>query len=94
MVEDGENGWRLRLSKSVLSQNVSSCDISQIETDIKDPSSDNVQDRNDNNISKYHSDPTMYGGVIAIGVSAINIFSLKPLSKLFKPPKYLSFISY
>jgi hypothetical protein len=36
----------------------------------------------------------MYGGVIAIGVSAINIFSLKPLSKLFKPPKYLSFISY
>jgi hypothetical protein len=35
----------------------------------------------ENNISEYRSDPTVEGGVIAIGCSAINM-SLQPLSKL------------
>jgi hypothetical protein len=34
------------------------------------------------NISKYRFDPTMEGGVIAVGCSAINMSSLQPLSKL------------
>jgi hypothetical protein len=50
-------------------------DISQSETDIEDPSSENVQDMVENNLSKYHSDPIMKGGVIAIRVSAIIVFS-------------------
>jgi hypothetical protein len=37
---------------------------------------ENVQHMEINNISKYHSDPTVKGGVIAIGVSAINMSSL------------------
>jgi hypothetical protein len=35
-----------------------------------------------NNISKYCSDLTMEGGIIAIGFSAINMSSLQPLPKL------------
>jgi hypothetical protein len=88
MVEDGENGWRLRLSKSVLSQNVSSCDISQIETDIEDPSSDNVHDMEKNNISKYRSNQTVENGVIVVVISAINVSSLCLLSSLV--PSFLS----
>ena len=52
---------------------------------------ENVQHMEINNISKYRSDPTVKGGVIAIGVSAINMSSLQPFSK---PPQYLSFITY
>jgi hypothetical protein len=57
MVNGGENGWRLRMSRSVFSQKVSSCDISHTGTDIDDPSGDNVQDMEENNIFKYCSDP-------------------------------------
>jgi hypothetical protein len=75
------------------SQNLSSHDISQTETDIEDPSGVNVQDMEENNISKYRSDPMVEVGVIAVGVSTINMSSLQPLSKVFKPPKYLLFLS-
>jgi hypothetical protein len=93
-VDGGENSWRLRLFRSVFFQKFSSRNISQTETDIEDPSSENVQDMEEKNISKYCFDPTMEGRVIAVGVSAINMSSLQPLSKLSKPPKYLSFITY
>jgi len=66
----------------------------QTETDVEDPSSENVQDMEENNISKYRSDPTVEGGFIVIEVYAINMSSLQPLSKLSKPPKYLSFITH
>jgi len=36
----------------------------------------------ENIIYKYRSDPTVEGGVIAVGVYAINMSSLQPLSKL------------
>jgi hypothetical protein len=36
----------------------------------------------ENNISEYRTDPTVKGGVIAVGWSAINMSSLQPLSKL------------
>jgi hypothetical protein len=36
----------------------------------------------ENNISKYCSNPTVKGGVIAVGFSAINISSLQPLFQL------------
>jgi hypothetical protein len=36
----------------------------------------------ENNISKYFSNPTIEGGVIAVGFSAINTSSLQPLSQL------------
>jgi hypothetical protein len=36
----------------------------------------------ENNISKYCYDPTVEGGVIAVGFSAINMSSLQPLSQL------------
>ena len=45
-------------------------------TDIKDPPSETVQDMEDNNISKYCSNPTVEGGVITIRFSAINMSSL------------------
>jgi len=57
------------------SQKFSSRDMSQTEMDIEDPSSENVQDMEKNNISKYCFDPTVEGGVIAVGVFAINVFS-------------------
>jgi len=60
----------------------SSLDISQMGTDIENPSSENVHDMDENNISEYRSDPTVEGGVIAVGCSAINMSSLQPLSKL------------
>jgi hypothetical protein len=52
-----------------------------METDIGNPSSENVHDMEENNISKYRFDPMVEGGVIAIGCSAINMSSLQPLSK-------------
>jgi hypothetical protein len=54
-------------------------DISQTETHIENPSGENVHDMDENNISKYRSDPTVEGRVIAIGYSAINMSSLQPL---------------
>ena len=51
-------------------------------TNIENPSSENVHDMDANNIFEYHSDPTVEGGVIAVGCSAINMSSLQPLSKL------------
>jgi hypothetical protein len=78
----GENSQRQRLSRSVFSQNFSSRDISQTGTDREDPSSEIVHDMEENNISKYHFDPTMEGGVIGVGFYAINMSSLQPLSKL------------
>jgi hypothetical protein len=50
--------------------------------DIQDPSSENVHYMEENNISEYRSDPTVEGGVIAIGFSTINMSSLQPLPKL------------
>ena len=50
-----------------------------METDIENPSGENVHDMDENNISKYRSDPTVEGRVIAIGYSAINMSSLQPL---------------
>jgi len=44
--------------------------------------SENVQDMEENNISKYHSNPTVKSGVITVGISAINISSLCILSSL------------
>jgi hypothetical protein len=76
------------------SQKCSSHDICQTKTDIEDPFNENVQDMEENDISKYHFDPTVKNGVIVVGVSVIHMSSLQPLSKLSKPPKNLSFITY
>jgi len=81
-VDEGENRQQRRLSRSVFSQIFSSLDISQMGIDIENPSGDNVHDMNENNISKYRYEPTVKGGVIAVGCSAINMSSLQPLSKL------------
>jgi len=82
-VAGGENSRRQRLSRSVFSQKFSSREISQIRTDIEDASSDNVQHyMEENNISDYRCDPTVEGGVIVVRLSAINMSSLQPLSKL------------
>jgi hypothetical protein len=62
-MDGGENGWRLRLSKSVFSQKRFSYDVSQTGTYIDDPSNENVHDMEENNISKYRSHPTVEGGV-------------------------------
>jgi len=75
------------VQKCIFSE-VSYCDISQTGTAIEDPSSYNVQDIDANNISKYHSDPTVEGGVIGVRISAINISSLCLLSSLV--PSFLS----
>jgi hypothetical protein len=75
-VDGGENSWQLRLFRSVFFQKFSCRNISQTKTDIEDRYSENVQDMEEKNISKYCSDPTMEGGVIAVGVSAINMSSL------------------
>jgi hypothetical protein len=76
------------------SHKFSSHDISQTESEIEDPSGANVQDMEENIISKYRSDPMVEVGVIAVGVSTINMSSLQPFSKVSKPPKYLFFITY
>jgi hypothetical protein len=81
-VAEGENRQQRRLSRSVFSQILSSLDISQTGTDIENPSGANVHDMDENNISEYHSDPTVEGGVIAVRCSVINMSSLQPLSKL------------
>jgi len=81
-VAEGEHIQQRRLSRSVFSQIFSSLDISQTGTDIENPSSENVHDMDENNISEYRSDQTVEGGVIAVGCSAINMSSLEPLSKL------------
>ena len=75
-MDEGENRQERRLSRSVFSQMFSSLDISQMGTDIENPSSENVHDMDENNISEYRSDPTVEGGVIAVGCSAINMSSL------------------
>ena len=49
---------------------------------IENPYGKNVHDMDENNISEYRADPTVKGGVIAVGWSAINMSSLQPLSKL------------
>jgi hypothetical protein len=69
-VAEGENRQQRRLSRSVFSQIFSSLDISQTGTDIENPFGDNVHYIDENNISEYHSDPTVEGGVIAVGCSA------------------------
>ena len=79
---EGRNRQQRRLSRCVFSQIFTSLDISQTGTDIENPSGDNVHDMDENNLSKYRSDPMVEGGVIAIGCSAINMSSLQSLSKL------------
>jgi hypothetical protein len=81
-VAEGGNRQQRRLSRSVFSQILSSLDISQTGIDIENPSSENVHDMDENNISKYCSDPTVKGGVITVGCFAINMSSLQSLSKL------------
>jgi len=81
-VAEGENWQQRRLSRSVFSQIFSSLDISQTGTDIENPYGENVHDMNENNIPEYRPDPTVKGGVIAVGWFTINISSLQPLSKL------------
>jgi hypothetical protein len=78
----GENSQQRRLSRSVFSLKLSSCDITQTGTDIEDPSGENVHNKEENNVSEYCSDPMVEGGVIAIVFSAINMSSLQLLSKL------------
>ena len=46
---------------------MSSLDISQMGTNIENPSGENVHDMDENNIPEYRADPTMEGGVIAVG---------------------------
>jgi len=55
------------LSRSVFSQIFSSLDISQTGTDIENTYGDNVHDMDENNIPEYRADPTVEGGVIAVG---------------------------
>jgi len=81
-VAERENRQQRRLSRSVFSQIFSSLDFSQTGTDIENPSGGIVHDMDENNISEYRSNPTVQGGVIAAGYSAINMSSLQPLSKL------------
>jgi hypothetical protein len=45
-------------------------------SDIEDPSGETVHDMEENNITQYRSNPTVEGGVIAVGFYAINISSL------------------
>jgi hypothetical protein len=81
-VAEGENRQQRRLSRCVFSLIFSSLDIAQTRIDIENPSGENVHDTDGNNISEYCSDPMVEGGVIAVGCSAINMFSLRSLSKL------------
>jgi hypothetical protein len=66
-VTEGENRQQRRLSRSVFSQIFSSLDISQTGTDIENPYGEKVHDMDENNIPEYHADPTVEGGVIAVG---------------------------
>jgi hypothetical protein len=90
-VAEGESRQQRRLSRSVFSQILSSLNISQMGTNIENPSGANVHDMDENNIFEYRSDPTVEGRVIAVGCSAINMSSLRPLSELSltlaSPPK-------
>jgi len=81
-VAEGDNRQQRRLSRSVFSQIFSSIDISQTRADIENPYGENVHDMDENNIPEYRADPTVEGGVIAVGWFTINISSLRPLSKL------------
>jgi hypothetical protein len=81
-VAEGESRQQRRLSRSVFSQILSSLDISQMGTNIENPSGENVHDMDEHNIFEYRSDPTVEGGVIAVGCSTINMSSLQPLFKL------------
>jgi hypothetical protein len=71
-----ENSRRQRRSRSVFSHKFSSHDISQTGTDIEDLFDENVHDMEENNIFEYRSNPTMKGGVIAVGFATINMSSL------------------
>jgi len=51
-------------------------------SEIEDPSGETIHDMEENNITQYRYNPTVEGGVIAIGFYAINMSSLQPLSKL------------
>jgi hypothetical protein len=66
-VAEGENRQQRRLFSSVFSQILSSLGISQTGTDIENPYGDNVHDMDKNNIPEFRTDPTVEGGVIAIG---------------------------
>jgi len=66
-VAEGENRQQRRLFRSVFSQIFSSLDISQTGTDIEHPYGDNVHDMDENNMPEYRADPTMEGGIIAVG---------------------------
>jgi len=57
-------------------------------TDIQDPSNENAHNMEENNISKYGSNPTVDGGVIAVGITVINMSSLCLLSSLI--PSFFS----
>jgi hypothetical protein len=72
----GEHSRRRRLSRSVFSQRFVSRDISQTGINIEDPSGENVHDMDEHNISKYSLDPTVEGGVITVGMFAINMYSI------------------
>ena len=63
----GEKRQQRRLSRSVFSQIFSSLGISQTGIDIEKPYGDNVHDMDENNIPEYRADPTVEGGVLAIG---------------------------
>ena len=64
---EGENRQQRRLSRSVFSQIFSSLGISQTGTDIENSYGENVHDMDENNIPEYRADPTIEGGVIAVG---------------------------
>jgi hypothetical protein len=66
-VAKGENRQQRRLSRSVFSQIFSSLGISQTGTDIENPYGDSVHDMDENNIPEYRAEPTVEGGVIAVG---------------------------
>jgi hypothetical protein len=66
-VAEGENRQQRRLSRSVFSQIFSSLGISQTGTDIENSYGENVHDMDENNIPEYRADPTIEGGVVAVG---------------------------
>jgi hypothetical protein len=65
-VVEGENRQQRRLSRSVFSHIFSSLGISPTGPDIANPYGDNVQDMDENNISKYRADPMVEGAVLAV----------------------------
>jgi len=52
----------------------------RIETNVEDLSGENVQDMEEDNISKYRSDPTMEGGFIVVEVYVCLLSNLSPTS--------------